>query len=294
MAVIFIVFTILQFTPGDAAAYILGNDYTEETGAQLRHELGIDRPLLVQYFSYIKNVLTGNFGTSYITKAPVMNQLGARIPNTFKIVIGATCFSILVSIPLGIIAADHPNSFISYLITAIALIGISMPTFWLGLMLILLFSVRLGWLPSEGLATPKAIILPAVTLGMNAMAGVMRTTRSSMIEAMGEDYVRTAKSKGVNHHDVLYKHVLRNALLPTVNRIGMSIGGLMGGSSITETIFSIAGVGRMMIDALNKRDTPSVLACLVVTTGSVGIMSIVVDLVSAFIDPRVKAKYVRK
>jgi peptide/nickel transport system permease protein len=288
----FIVFAILSWTPGDASTIILGSDYTPELGAKLRMQLGLDRPLIVQYFHYIWNLLHGDFGMSYITRAPVLDQLSVRLANTAWIVVSAMFLCVSFGIPIGIRSATKPNSIFSQGAMVFGLMGVSMPIFWLGLLLILFFSVNLGWLPSSGLDNGvKSLILPAVTLGFNYMANIMRTTRSSMMEAVRQDFIRTARAKGVSEHDVIYDHALGNALMPTITIIGMDVGTLLGGVVLTETVFSIPGMGRLLVEAINQRDTPCVLGTLVIMAITVAVSNLIVDLIYAYIDPRIRAQY---
>jgi peptide/nickel transport system permease protein len=288
----FIVFTILSMTPGDATTIILGSDYTPELGAKLRVQLGLDRSLFVQYFHYITHLLRGDFGMSYVTRAPVWDQLSARLANTAWIVISAMVLCVSFGIPIGIRSATKPNSVFSQFAMVFGLMGVSMPIFWLGLLLILFFSVNLGWLPSSGLEHGvKSLILPAITLGFNYMANIMRTTRSSMMEAIRQDFIRTARAKGVAEHDVIYDHALGNALMPTITIIGMNVGTLLGGVVLTETVFSIPGTGRLLVEAINQRDTPCVLGTLVIMAVCVAVSNLIVDLIYAYIDPRIRAQY---
>jgi peptide/nickel transport system permease protein len=292
LALTFIVFTILSMTPGDATSIILGSEYTEELGAKLRVQLGLDRPLVVQYFHYITNLIQGDFGMSYVMRAPVIDQLSARLANTAWIVVCAMILCVSLGIPIGILSATKPNSFFSQCTMVFGLMGVSMPIFWLGLLLILLFSVKLGWLPSSGLDHGwRSLVLPAVTLGFNYMANIMRTTRSSMMEAIRQDFIRTARAKGVSERRVIYDHALGNALMPTITIIGMDVGTLLGGVVLTETVFSIPGMGRLLVEAINQRDTPSVLGCLVVMAITVAVSNLIVDLIYAYIDPRIRAQY---
>jgi len=287
-----VVFSILHMTPGDATVIILGSEYTEELGAVLRKELGLDQPMLVQYAKYVFNLLQGDFGISYVTRAPVIEQLSVRLVNTFWIVICAMVLCVSLGIPIGILAATKPNSIFSQSMMVLSLMGVSMPIFWLGLLLILLFSVHLGWLPSSGMDNGFfSLILPAITLGFNYMANIMRTTRSSMLEAIRQDYIRTARAKGVTEHDVVYDHALGNALMPTITIIGLNVGMLLGGVVLTETVFSIPGTGRLLVEAINQRDTPCVLGTLVVMAFCVAISNLIVDLIYAYIDPRIRAQY---
>lgn len=291
LALTFVVFTIMYFTPGDPTAVILGNEYSEEASNQLKAELGLDKPFFIQFINYVANLVQGDFGMSYITRAPVSEQLFGRFPNTFKVVAGAMIFCVAVGVPIGVFSGTRPYSFLSNITMVLGLLGVSLPIFWLGLLLILLFSVNLGWLPSSGLDSWKSLILPCLALGANYMANIMRTTRSSMLEVIRQDYIRTAKAKGVSRKNVVRKHALQNAMMPTITVIGMNIGALLGGVVLTETVFSIPGTGRLLVESINKRDTPSVLGCLVIMAITVAISNLIVDLIYAYIDPRIKAQY---
>ena len=291
----FVVFTIMYLTPGDPAAVILGSNYSEEASLAVKADLGLDKPFFVQYGNYLFKLIQGDFGTSYVTKAPVGEQLIARFPNTFRLVMSAMVVFVGIGVPIGVVAATYPNSIFSNITTVFGLLGVAMPTFWLGLLLVLLFSVRLGWLPPGGVDDGiRSLILPALTLGTNQMASVMRTTRASMMDAIRQDYVRTAQAKGVGNSTVIFSHALPNALMPTITVIGSNIGALLGGVVVCETIFSIPGTGRLLVESINKRDTPSVLGCLVIMALCVAITNLLVDLIYAYIDPRIKAQYSSK
>jgi peptide/nickel transport system permease protein len=214
------------------------------------------------------------------------------LANTAWIVVSAMVLCVTLGIPIGIRSATKPNSVFSQGAMVFGLMGVSMPIFWLGLLLILFFSVNLGWLPSSGLDNGfKSLILPAITLGFNYMANIMRTTRSSMMEAIRQDFIRTARAKGVSEHDVIYDHALGNALMPTITIIGMDVGTLLGGVVLTETVFSIPGMGRLLVEAINQRDTPCVLGTLVIMAICVAVSNLIVDLIYAYIDPRIRAQY---
>ena len=292
LAVTFVVFTIMWFVPGDPTNIILGNEWSEVASAKLKAELGLDQSFLVQFFHYTTNLVQGNFGMSYITRAPVAEQLMARFPNTLEVVAGAMLFCVGVGVPIGVYSGVRPYSLFSNFTMVVGLLGISFPIFWLGLLLILLFSVHLSWLPSSGLEDGFAsLILPSLALGSNYMANIMRITRSSMLEVIRQDYVRTAKAKGVKARDVVVKHALQNSMMPTITVIGMDIGTLLGGVVLTETVFSIPGTGRLLVESINKRDTPTVLGCLVIMAVCIAISNLVVDIVYAYVDPRIKAQY---
>ena len=292
LAVTFVVFTIMWFVPGDPTNIILGNEWSEAASAKLKAELGLDQPFLVQFFHYTTNLVQGNFGMSYITRAPVAEQLMARFPNTLMVVAGAMLFCVGVGVPIGVYSGVRAYSLFSNFTMVVGLLGISFPIFWLGLLLILLFSVYLGWLPSSGLDDGFAsLILPSLALGSNYMANIMRITRSSMLEVIRQDYIRTAKAKGVTARDVVVKHALQNSMMPTITVIGMDVGTLLGGVVLTETVFSIPGTGRLLVEAINKRDTPTVLGCLVIMAVCIAISNLMVDIVYAYVDPRIKAQY---
>ena len=291
LALTFVVFTIMYMTPGDPTAVILGNEYSEQASMRLKNELGLDKPFIVQFFNYTINLVQGDFGISYISRAPVSEQLLARFPNTAMVVVGAMIFCVGLGVPIGILSGTKPYSVFSNITMVIGLLGVSLPIFWLGLLLILLFSVKLGWLPSSGINGFSSLILPSIALGANYMANIMRTTRSSMLEVIRQDYIRTAKAKGVSERNVIRKHALKNAMMPTITIIGMNIGALLGGVVLTETVFSIPGTGRLLVESINKRDTPCVLGTLVIMALCVAVSNLVVDLIYAYIDPRIKAQY---
>ena len=290
-ALTFVVFTIMYFTPGDPTAVILGNEYTEEASMRIKQEWGLDKPFFVQFVRYVGNLIRGDFGMSYITRAPVSEQLIGRFPNTFKVVAGAMLFCVALGVPIGVFSGTKPYSLLSNITMVIGLLGVSLPIFWLGLLLILLFSVKLGWLPSSGIEGFSSLILPSIALGANYMANIMRTTRSSMLEVIRQDYIRTAKAKGVSQRNIVRKHALRNAMMPTITVIGMNIGALLGGVVLTETVFSIPGTGRLLVESINNRDTPSVLGCLVIMAVCVAVSNLIVDLIYAYIDPQIKSQY---
>ncbi len=294
LGVIFIIQFILYVSPSDAAIVILGNNYTQEGAEQVREELGLNRPFIVQFLSYVGNLLRGNFGESYVTGVPVSAQLEARFPNTLVLVLVSMTLCTVLSIPIGIQSAVKPNSLYSNLSAAFGLVGISLPTFWLGLMLILLFSVKVGWLPSTGSVSLTGLILPSITLAASFMAGTMRTTRSAMLDCLNQDYIRTAKAKGVSQSDVIYKHALKNASLPIITVVGLNIGTQMGGSVVTETVFSYPGLGVMLMNGINQKDTPMILGALVVMALSIGIINLLVDIIFALVDPRLRSQYVKR
>ena len=294
LGVIFIIQFILYISPNDPAVVILGNAYTPEGAEQVRESLGLNDPFVVQFVRYILDLLRGDFGDSYITGEPVATQLLARFPNTLILVLVSMTLCTILSQPIGIQSAVKPNSWFSNITAALGMVGIALPTFWLGLMLILLFAVHLEWLPATGSVSLTGMILPAITLSASFMAGTMRTTRSSMLDCLNQDYIRTAKAKGVSHHDVIDKHALQNALLPIITVVGVNVGTQMGGSVLTETVFSYPGLGIMLTNGIKQTDTPTILGCLVVMAICIGICNLLVDIIFAFVDPRIKSQYSKR
>ncbi len=291
IGVTFIVFFIMNLSPGDPARMLLGSGATESSIQALREEMGLNDPLIVQYGRYLWDLLHGDMGVSYVSGNTVAYEIFSRFPNTVILAVGAIFFAAVVSIPIGIISATRQYSAIDNIGMVVALLGVSMPSFWLGLMLILLFSVYLGWLPSGGADGFSSLILPSITLGAESMATITRTTRSSMLEVVRQDYIRTARSKGVPEKIVIRKHALKNALIPTLTVTGIEMGALLGGAILTETVFSWPGVGRLLIDAITNKNTPVVLGCLVIFSICFGIVNLIVDILYAYVDPRIKSQY---
>ena len=287
------VFWLLYVTPGDPARNVLGPSATEQQVKDLRAELGLDDPFFVQYGRYLKNmVLKGDLGRSYITRVPVVKEIQSRAGATIRLAFLAITFAVILGIPIGIISAVKQYSIFDNITMIFALIGISMPVFWLGLLLIMLFSVRLGWVPASGFDSPRQWILPAVALGAQSVSVITRQTRSSMLEVIRQDYIRTAKAKGQEDKVIRKKHALANALIPITTVIGTQFGQLMGGALMTEVIFSIPGIGRLMVDSINKRDMPMVMGCVLFVAITFAFVNLIVDILYTFIDPRVKSQYV--
>ena len=237
------------------------------------------------------DLLHGNMGTSYTTNKPVAEEILARMPTTFILAFAGVFVAVLIGIPLGIISATKQYSILDYISTLLALGGVAMPNFWLGLMLILLFSLKLGWLPSGGGDSWTAYVLPAITLGVGATANFMRTTRSSMLEVIRQDYIRTARAKGAGEGRVVMHHALRNAMIPVITVIGLQIGTLLGGAVVNETVFSLPGLGTLMINAINQKNEPVVLGCLITFAIIFSLVNLLIDILYAFIDPRIKSQY---
>lgn len=293
IAVIFIVYLIMYLTPGDPVALLLGSDATPELIAETREKLGITDPFFVQFGRYLLNLCHGDFGTSWYTGNPVSERLFAAIPYTVELSLGAMIVALIISIPLGVIAAVKHNSIADYAISVFAMIGVSAPTFWVGTMLILLFALNWRMLPSAFDGTIRSFILPTITQGFNMLASIVRTQRSSMLEVLSSDYIRTARAKGVSHFSATYKHALRNAVLPSITVAGLDFSLLVGGSVAIETVFAIPGVGRLMIDNIKLHDTPTVIGCMVFVSVMVSIINLLVDILYGLIDPRIKAQYLK-
>lgn len=291
LGVSLLVFAIMSLTPGDPAQLILGENAPKEAVLKLREEIGLNDPFFMQYFRFVKNAIMGDFGRSYTTGREVFGEIFARFPNTLILAVIGIIISVCIGIPIGIISATRQYSFLDSFSMVIALLGVSMPVFWLGLMLILTFSVKLGWLPSGGFDGLKSIILPAVTLGVGSAAIITRMTRSSMLEVIRQDYIRTARAKGVAEKVVINKHALKNALIPIITVVGLQFGHLLGGAVLTESVYSWPGVGRLMVDAIRQKDTPTVLAAVVFLAAAFSVVNLLVDILYAYVDPRIKSQY---
>jgi peptide/nickel transport system permease protein len=291
LGVTFLVYFIISLTPGDVAANILGVGATEEAIIELTEEMGLDDPIIDQYGRYMGDLLTGDMGTSYSTGKAVSSEIGQRFPNTFKLTISAIFLSVLISIPIGVVSATRQYSIFDNVGMVIALIGISMPSFWTGLILIIIFSLKLGWFPSGGMDGIQSLILPAFTLAIASTASITRTTRSSMLEVIRQDYINTAKAKGVSRKVVIRKHALKNALIPAITVIGLEFGVLLGGAVLTETVFSWPGIGRLMVESIQRKDTPMVLGCIIVFALAFSLVNLLIDILYAYIDPRIKSNY---
>jgi peptide/nickel transport system permease protein len=282
-----VVFLILHLT-GDPALLLLPPDATAEDVVRFRQQMGFDAPVGVQYLRFLKGALQGNFGDSLRHGEPAMMLVVERLPATFELAGAALLIAICLAIPAGIVSAVKRNTLVDYVSTVCALLGQAMPTFWLGIMLILVFSVELGWLPSSGRGDVQHLVLPAITLGLFTTARITRLTRSGMLEVLGQDYIRTARSKGVGEPPVVWKHALRNASIPILTIIGIELGTLLGGSVITETIFAWPGVGRLSVQAIFNRDYPVVQAAVFLLASTFVIVNFLVDVTYTYLDPRIR------
>lgn len=294
LGVSIIVFLMLSLSPGDPARMILGINAKEAEVHQMREELGLNDPLPAQYFNYAKKAITGDLGTSYTTKQKVSDMIKTRLPATLILSFGSLIAIFAVSIPLGIALAVKQNSLFDNIMRIASLIMAAMPGFWLGLLLIILFSVKLRILPSSGFGSPAAIVMPVLCLSVSGWAVNSRLTRASMLDVIRQDYIRTARAKGLKPSIVIRRHALKNALLPTITAIGMSIGNCMGGSVIIETLFGINGMGKMMVDALRQKDIPTVLSGVIITAVVIALANLFTDLAYAFVDPRIKSRYIKR
>ncbi len=287
-----LVFSIMYFSPGDPAQLILGEGANLEDLAALRTEMGLDRPFIVQFLSYVKSVFVDfDLGRSYVSNRVVLDEILIRLPNTLRLASWSILFATLIGVPLGVISATRPYSKIDNFATFISLIGVSMPTFWQGLLLIILFTSILGWLPATGFNSWQQMIMPVLTLATSSMGTITRITRSSMMDVLDQDYIRTSHAKGVSDRLVIFKHALRNALIPVVTVIGLQFGALLGGAVLTETVFSINGIGTLMVDSIRTRDTMMVQGGVLFIAFVFTIVNLCVDILYGYIDPRIKAQY---
>ncbi len=294
LGVAFIIFTIMAIQPGDPGRMILGASATQEAVDLLNEQLGINRPFLTRFFDYLYNAIFRlDFGTSYRTSQPVFNDVFARVGTSLKIAFNGIAMATIIGVPLGILSAVKQYSFVDNFSRITAMLAATIPPFWLGMMLILIFSLKLGILPSNGVSNWKCFILPMITLGIPYAGTMLRMTRSSMLETIRSDYVRTAKAKGVPQGVITFKHALMNALLPIITTMATSFGGLLGGAVITESVFSMPGLGTLIVTGIRNRDMPVVMAATILLAFMFGIIMLIADLLYAFVDPRIKAKYAK-
>lgn len=292
LGVSFIVFTIMHFSPGDPASIILGESAPQEALDQMREQLGLNKPFLIQYFMYIKNVIVNfDLGRSYVNNRQVLSEILVRLPNTLKLAGLSIFFAALIGVPLGVIASIKPYSRLDNFTMLISLVGVSMPAFWLGLLLIIVFSLNLRLLPVTGFDTWKQMILPVATLASGSIGSIARITRSSMLDVSGQDFIRTAHAKGLAPQIVIFVHTLRNALLPVVTVVGLQFGSLLGGAVLTETIFSINGLGTLMVNAIRQRDMMIVQGGVLFIALVFTLVNLGVDILYGFIDPRIRSQY---
>lgn len=283
-----LVFALIHLVPGDPAQAMLGDGASQEEVVKLRQSLGLDRPLLAQYKSFLSGVARGDLGRSFRNNAPVTAQIRERFPNTAMLALAAMLFAMLFAIPLGIIAAVYKGRAIDHVAMTLALAGISMPNFWLGPLLAILFSVYLGWLPVSGTGSIAHLVLPAVTLGAALSAILARMTRASLLEELRELYVLAARARGLSGSRAVLRHAFRNSLIPIVTIIGLQFGAVLTGTIITETIFAWPGVGRLLIQAINFRDYPLIQGCILFISVTYVVMNLLTDLTYGYLDPRIR------
>lgn len=295
LGVAIVIFSIMYFVPGDPATIILGSDAEPAAVKELRAELGLDDPYLVRLGDYLGDVfLRFDFGKSYMTNVSISSELISRLPRTALIGLASMILSLLIGIPLGIISAVNRNGLADRVCMVLALVGISMPGFWLALMMVMLFSIKLGWLPQFGIGGIEYYILPVICNSLGGIANMARQARSSMLDVIRSDYIVTARAKGLSERAVIFKHALPNALIPIITIAGANLARIFGGSVVIENVFSIPGVGNYMVTAINSRDYPVVMGCVIFLAFVFAFVMILVDVTYASIDPRIKAQYTSK
>lgn len=283
-----LVFFLLRLAPGDPVLMLLAESASPEQIAEARAKWGLDKPIAVQYVVFLGRALRGDLGNSLFFQQPAIEVLLERMPATLQLSAVALFFSLIVAIPVGLLSALKRDSFWDYLGTGLAMLGQAIPPYWLGIMLILLFSVNLGWLPTSGRGTIWHLVLPAITLGSVLMALVTRLVRSGMLDVLSEDYVRTARAKGLRERTVILRHALRNILIPLVTVVGLQLGALFGGAAITESIFAWPGVGRLALQAISARDYPLVQAAVLLISVVYVFLNLAVDILYIYLDPRIR------
>lgn len=291
-----IVFTLMRLIPGDPALSLMGMDATPAQIVAVRHDWGLDQPIYTQYFYWVKNMLSGNLGISYFSKKPVTELISQKFPNTVELTLVSLLLALVIGIPAGIIAAWKRNSAADYMTTTFVMFGISFPDFWLGILLMLLFSLELGWLPTLGhvafakdpVGNIRFVILPALTLGLILAAPIMRFLRSGMLDVLSEEYIRVARGKGLSETVVLFRHALKNAAIPTVTMVGVQLASLLGGTAIVEYLFSWPGVGGLLVDAVNQRDYAVIQAVVMMLSTIFVLVNLLVDILYAALDPRIR------
>ena len=291
LGVALFIFAVMDFTPGDPAVMILGEGATEAEYSALHAKLGLNDPLLVRYARYIWNALHGDFGVSYRTGLPVFQEIASRLPYTFVLAVVSTIIAVTIGLPVGVFSAVKQYSLSDNFALGCALLLTSMPTFWLAMMLVLGFSLKMRWLPAMGVTGWKNFILPAIATASSSTASLLRMTRSTMLEVIRQDYIRTARAKGAKESRVIFDHALRNALLPVVTLIGVNFGVALGGTIVIEQVFAIPGLGQLMVNAIRTKDTPMVIASLLFTAVIASLINLLVDILYAYIDPRLRAKF---
>lgn len=288
-----LIYLIMDFTPGDAATAALGTTASAEEIEEYREQLGLNDNVFVQYGRYILGAIKGDFGMSWRTKAPLWNEVGPRVPTTVTLAVMAMILTTFVSLPIGIITAVKQYSIADRVMTVLAMLMTSMPTFWMGLTLMLVFALKLNLLPPLGIGSFQHFILPAITASIAITASQIRMTRSNMLEVIRQDYIRTARAKGASEGAVIMKHALRNALLPVITLIGINFGGMLGGAMATEAVFALPGLGNLLIMSVRAKDSPVVVTVIILAAVSISLVNLLVDILYAFIDPRIRSQYIK-
>lgn len=291
-----VVFFLLRAVPGDPVANMLGREYTPEAAEQLRRNLGLDEPIYVQYVKWMGNVARGDLGRSIATQESVAGSIGKALPKTISIAALGFLIGVVIAVPMGVLAALRRDSVFDYAASISTFVGISLPTFWFGIVFILIFAVRLGWLPSVGYVSPRDglwpwlehILLPGLAAGVGQAAILMRFVRAGLLDVLGSDYVRTARAKGLSERRVVLGHAMRTAMIPVVTVAGLSLAGLLGGLVITETVFSISGLGRLLTSAIFSKDYPIVQGVILLITVIFVLANLTIDIVYTFLDPRIR------
>jgi peptide/nickel transport system permease protein len=291
LGVTFIIFTMMFFTPGDPAQLMLGDFATQEEVIALRTEMGLDDPFFTQYFRYLKGIFRGDLGNSFTNGLPVLTEIQNRLPVTIKLSIFCMIFAMAIGIPFGILSAVRQYSFLDNIAMVLALLGISIPNFWLALILILFFSVSLGLLPASGLYGALYYIMPVLSISVVSVATITRMTRSSMLEVVRQDYIRTARAKGKSETSIIFKHALKNALIPIITVIGIQFASALSGAVVNEQIFAIPGLGKLMVDAIKARNYPIIRGGVLVIAFMFSFLNLFIDLLYAFVDPRIRSQY---
>ena len=291
LGITFIVYFILAMTPGDPARMILGTGATEEQLTMMREQMGLDDPVIVRYLNYMLGVLRGDFGTSYSTREPVFQMVLSRFPYTFQLAVLSMIVTVIISIPLGVYSAVKQNSLGDSAVMVMTMLMAATPKFWLGLLLMLVFSVKLGLFPTSGLTSWQSYVMPTIAMSAASIAINTRIVRASVLDVIKQDFIRTARAKGVKEKVIFRKHALKNALLPVVTVIGTSFASSLGGSVLIETVFSIPGIGLLMIERIRQKDIPTVLACVIFIAVVFAVVNLLTDIAYSYIDPRIKAQY---
>ena len=291
IGVVFIIYAIMELTPGDPVMMILGEGAPIEAPEALREEMGLNDPFFVRFVRYIVDALHGDLGESYTSGLPVFQEILTRMPYTLSLATLSICVAVIIGLPIGILSAVKRYSLTDNLTLAISLTVTSMPAFFLAMLLMMIFCIKLGWLPMMGLSSPKHYILPVIASASSTTASLMRMTRTTMLEVIRQDYIRTARAKGATERRVIYGHALRNALLPVVTIIGVNFGFALGGSIVLEQVFTIPGLGQLMINAIREKDTPVVMGAVMATAIFASLVNLLVDIIYTYIDPRLASEF---